>query len=297
MKELKNLSNFNEFLLEATNTYQVKNNEKIFGTTGNYKDTLKIFKQAIEEGSEGDEISMIKVKDNKGKEVNVVSKVKTIGGGPAKKPASTKKPVKQISSTSKSVKLEQSDINTFKKAIKDQLFDLFEPAPKNVKYENDSDGKPISVTFSINAKDCVNKINPDETLKNFSFGVSKKKPYLVSVGNVEVDSDVLEKAKKAVTDNASNIDKDRTYKVSYPISYKNNPKFGKEMEEMEREFTKDSSQQLKNKLKSDKYSESQKDEMKEVLKERGIKSKSEFDEDYKTDADDEKEALAAAKKE
>jgi len=291
MKELKNLSSYKDFLLEATNTYQVKCNDKVTGSLGNYKDTLKVFKQSCEGGKDGDEIQMIKIKDNKGKDVNVVSKTKTIGGS-SKKDTKTK----DVSSTSMSKSTKNVGVGEFKKALKDQLLDLFEPPAKDVKYEYDNEGKPIKITCLVNAKDCVNKINPDEQLKNFSFGVSKKKPYLVTVGNVIVDDETTSKAKDSVVTSGDAADKDRIYKISYPISYKSNKEFGKKKEELERNFDKDSSPQLKSKLKSDKYSEKQKDEMRDILKERGVRIRSEFEEDYKTDKEMEKEAEEAVKK-
>ena len=290
MKELKNLSSYKDFLTESTNTYQVKSNDKVIGSSGNYRDTLKVFKQTCEKGKDGDEVKMIKIKDNKGKDVNVDSKIKVIGG-------QVKKTSKDVSSKSTVTKtVAKFGVGEFKKALKDQLLDLFEPPAKDIKYDYDAEGKPIKITCFVNAKDCVNRINPDEQLKNFSFGVSKKKPYLVTVGDVQVESETMTKAKEAVKTGVANLDKDRSYKVSYSISYKENKEFGKEKEQMERDFERDSSQQLKTKLKSDKYSENQKDEMREILKERGVRVRSEFDEDYKTDAELEKEADEAVKK-
>ena len=85
------ITNFNDYQnLNEANTYEVKVNSKKFGSTGNYKDTLKTYKSAVDQGKDGDEVVMYKTKNAKGKEVNDVSKKITIGGKEEKKTSQRK---------------------------------------------------------------------------------------------------------------------------------------------------------------------------------------------------------------
>ena len=84
------ITKFNKYQqLNEANSYVVKVNDKLFGKTGNYKDTLSSFKDAIDKGKEGDEVIMYKTKV-KGKEVNDISKKQVIGEKAEKKASNRK---------------------------------------------------------------------------------------------------------------------------------------------------------------------------------------------------------------
>jgi YD repeat-containing protein len=220
MIKLKHLFEYQEFLNEAKNTYQVKVNDKNVGPAGDYRSTGQIFKQAVESGKEGDEVVMYKTHDNKGNEVNAVSRQKTLGKATIPK----KKTTPKTTLTKGKEPKEAAGASEFKLAIKEHILDMFEPPAKNVEYEYDSEGRPTRVTALVSAKDCVHTLDVDRILREYSFGVSKKRPYIAKVSDCKIDEETMAKANQAIKEGAP--EDERIYKVTYDIKYEKNPDYG-----------------------------------------------------------------------
>lgn len=285
--ELKNLYEFDQFINEAKNQYQIFINDKpleVDGKITNYPEYGKAteeFQKISVEGKEGDKIEIIKVKGVKGEDSKEVKKTKIIG--------SSKKPKKEV------------DLDKeYKECLKD-LLELFYQPVKNVKHDQLIIGKDIKVSFDVTPRDykhMATGISIDAILREYTFGVSSKKPFILKVkeiideNGIKIDHknfDILKKKKDPSIEEKKSLelfkqadklitakegDSVGKFKINFIIKFEDNPNYGKTEDKSIRKEKKGdlsalSIKQLKSKIKSDNYTKEEKEKMVDELESRG----------------------------
>jgi len=247
MLNLKNVFSYGDFVNEAKNEYAVYIDGKQYSDSSDYRTGNSNYAEAINIAKPGSKVEMYKIKDNKGKEVKELKKSKEIDKKSKKTGdfKSTKKPI-------------NSD-KAIKATIKDHIFELFVPSPKQVKFKDLKVGEPSMISFSVSPKDfkfIVPSIETNKVLKEYSAGVSVKKPYVVKilsikdVNGVDLTEENIERIKnqgpkndsetkllKTLTEATEMIssnegEKSGVFQVFMTILVEKNPEFGKSKEEL-----------------------------------------------------------------
>lgn len=201
-----------------------------------------------------------------------------------------------------SKKVEIEDIEKeYKDCLRDHLLELFVTPLKEFKTDDLESGKDIKVSFRVTPKDykyMVADIELNTIMREYSYGVSIKKPFILKVveifdevgNNIDGENQKLLRSKKikAIDDQKSleifkQADKlildgkgDETgkFEVNFVIRFESNTEFGlpekDEKEERRTNFSKDSVNKLKEKLNSDDYTPKEKEEIVEELYNKGV---------------------------
>jgi hypothetical protein len=201
-----------------------------------------------------------------------------------------------------SKKVEIKDMEKeYSECLRDHLLELFVTPLKEFKTDELKSDKDINVSFRVTPKDykyMVADIELDTIMREYSYGVSIKKPFVLKVveitdevgNNIDGDSQKLLRTKKikALDDQKSlelfrqadklilsnEGDEIGKFEVNFVVRFENNPDFGlperDEKEERRTNFSKDSVNKLKEKLNSDDYTPAEKEEIVEELYRKGI---------------------------
>jgi len=189
----------------------------------------------------------------------------------------------------------------YRECLRDHLLELFVTPLKEFKSDELASDKDIKLSFMVTPKDykyMVADIELDTVMREYSYGVSIKKPFILKVIEItdEVENNIdgenqrflRTKKMKALDDKkslelfnkadqmilAGEGDEIGKFLVNFVIRFEANPYFGlpekDDKEERRTNFSKDSINKLKEKLNSDDYTSEEKDDIIEELYRKGV---------------------------